>query len=247
MSVFSVLLLCSSLVLTPQALVRADTGNWQQKGVTISPSWNGEFGSDEFKQSVKNAHDSNVNYVTLIVPIYQQDPNSTYIQSGGNTPTDESLISGITYIHSLGMHVMIKPHLENFDGEWRAHISPSDRGTWFANYTSILSHYAKIAAQYNVEDFCVGTELIAMSDATVNSTNTDNWRKLISDIRGVYSGKLTYSANWGGSPSVDEKDHIQFWDALDYIGLSGYFNLYGDNSVQNLKNQWDSYNKNEIS
>ena len=53
------------------------------------------------------------------------------------------------------------------------------------------------------------------------------WRELIQNIRNVYSGKLT----------VAGYDNIQFWDALDFIGLEGYQNLDGY-SVNELKESW---------
>ncbi len=47
----------------------------------------------------------------------------------------------------------------------------------------------------------------------------DYWRSLINQVRKVYSGKVTYQANW------DNVQHVAFWDQLDYISVSGYFPL----------------------
>ena len=41
----------------------------------------------------------------------------------------------------------------------------------------------------------------------------------IADIRRVYSGKITYSANW------DTIDQVTFWDLVDVISVQGYFPL----------------------
>lgn len=225
----------------------ASVSSWH-KSVSIHPNWDGEFSTDAFKRSVDNAAAMGANYVTLIIPLYQSDKFSADVYKGGNTPTDESLISAITYAHSKGLKVMLKPHLENQNFEWRANINPQNRTAWFASYGNFLAAYAKIAQDYGVEDFCIGAELISMASAFVNSSNTQNWKNLISKIRGVYSGRLTYSANWGppGDSFVDEKNNIQFWDSLDYIGVAAYFNLYGDNSVQNLKNQWEGYRQADL-
>lgn len=245
---FNILLLLVSItgVTIPRNYSQAAISNWQ-KGVNMYPNWNTEFGGDAFKQSLQNLVSTHANYVALVIPLYQQNLYSTDVQTGGNTPTDSSLISAITYAHSLGLRVMLKPHLDSYTGEWRANINPNDRNAWFGSYTNILKHYAQIAAQYSVEDFCVGTELINMSSASANGSNTQNWKNLISTIRGVYSGKLTYSANWGGPGWTDEKNNIQFWDSLDYIGISAYFNLGGDGSVASLESQWNSINNSDIS
>jgi hypothetical protein len=226
-------------------LAQAAIANWQ-KGASVYPSWDGHFGSDEFRQSLDQLKTTNANYVSLIIPLYQSNLYSTDVFRGGNTPTDQALISGINYAHSLGLKVMLKPHLESYTHEWRANINPSDRSAWFQSYESQLKHFAQIAQDYGVEDLCLATELISMASDNVNNSNTQNWENLIAHIRGVYSGRLTYSANWGPSGFVDEKNHIGFWDKLDYIGISAYFNLYGENSVQNFKNQWSGYNNSDI-
>src|SRR5436190_2163706 len=77
----------------------ATIDTWQ-KGVSIEPRWNTDFGSDSFKQSVNNAVTTHANYISLIIPYYQSNAWSTDIQPGWNTPTDESLAAGIRYIHS---------------------------------------------------------------------------------------------------------------------------------------------------
>ena len=49
--------------------------------------------------------------------------------------------------------------------------------------------------------------------------------KIIRKIKGIYSGQLTYAANWG-----DEFEKLTFWDELDFIGLNCYYPLSkGDN------------------
>ena len=228
------------LLISPLSAKAAVT-DWQ-KGGSISPLWDGEFGTDTFKQSIDKLSAANANYVSLIIPLYQSNTGSTDIQKGGNTPTDESLISAITYAHSKGLKVMLKPHLETYTYEWRAYINPQNRSEWFLNYGNMMSHYAQLAKDYGVEDFCIGAELISMASASVNSTNAQNWKDLITKVRGIYPGKLTYSANWGPSGFVDEKNNIQFWDSLDYIGIAAYFNLYsGSDSVSEIKSIWNNY------
>lgn len=216
------------------------------KGVSIQSHWNGDFASASFKQSVNNAAGDNVNYIALVFNYYQSNLYSTDIQPGGDTPTDAALTSAIDYIHSKGLAVMLKPHLESYTGEWRAYINPSDRTSWFTNYGNMLDHYAQMAAAHNVEAFCIGAELIDMSTSSANSTNTQNWINLINGVRGYYSGQLTYSGNWGPSGFVDEKNNIQFWSSLDFIGISAYYNLNSDNSVSNLENAWAGYNSSDI-
>ena len=228
---------------TPSVL--AAVMSWHSS-VSIAPTWSEDFDTPSFRASVDQAAAAKINAVTLIVQLYQSNLYTTDIYSGGNTTSDKALTSAIDYIHSKGMQVMLKLHLDSQSGEWRAFINPSDRATWFRNYQAQLLHYAQIAQTHEVEDFCIGTELIDMSTATANPTNTSYWQTMIAAMRKIYSGKLTYSANWGGPGFTDEKNNVQFWNDLDYIGISAYFELQTDNQVQNLMAAWDSINTQDI-
>jgi len=39
-------------------------------------------------------------------------------------------------------------------------------------------------------------------------------------VRGLYSGRITYAANWG-----EEVETVTFWDDLDFIGVNFYYPL----------------------
>ena len=111
---------------------------------------------------------------------------------------------------------MLKPHLwsgRRFHGD----ISFSDESqfdVWFEQYRRWLLHFARFAELHGVDLLAVGNEL---SGLTVHESR---WRGLISDIRRIYSGPLTYAAHWNG-----EFERITFWDRLDYIGVNFYFPL----------------------
>ncbi|NIM00474.1 MAG: hypothetical protein GTN89_06295 [Acidobacteria bacterium] len=47
----------------------------------------------------------------------------------------------------------------------------------------------------------------------------ERWRELIAVTRGVFSGKLTYAANF------DHYDRVAFWSELDLVGINSYFSL----------------------
>jgi hypothetical protein len=228
----------------PNDRVQAATAGWQ-KGGSIYPNSTTDFSSDTFQQSVQNLAAIHANYVTLIIPYYQGNIYSTDIQKGWNTPTDESLASAISYAHSLGLKVMLKPHLDTYDGQWRAFINPSDRNAWFGAYGAMLNHYGQLAQSRGAEQICIGTELIDMTVPTSNSSNTGHWQAMISSLRSIYGGSLTYSAQ-GAQP--EEKSLIEFWPQLDYIGLSAYFNLTSSNSsdISAMEHDWDVINSQQI-
>lgn len=154
---------------------------------------------------------------------------------------DSILIEKITLAHNRGLSVFLKPHiwLSEGDGKWRSDIFPKNDNvwkSWSANYQEHLLHFAKIAEQNGVELLCVGTEL-----ARLSTQKPDFWKQLIAKIRTVYSGQLTYAANWD-----QEYDIISFWEDLDFIGIQAYFPLVGNGNtnLKDMENGWKKYSKN---
>ncbi|MDP2638433.1 MAG: hypothetical protein Q8P26_05225 [Candidatus Levybacteria bacterium] len=225
----------------------AAVSDWQ-KSASIVPRSSTDFSSDSFKESLINLKSTGANYVSLIIPLYQSDANSTTIFNGWNTPTDESLIDAVNYAHSMELKVSFTIHMEMASGGWRANINPSDRTAWFKNYGDKVRHYSLIAKNHGVEEFALGAELYNMTSQSVNFTNTQNWNDLISSVRAIYPGILTYSSQRGGS-SYNEVWEIGFWDKLDYLGLSAYYSLasYTDNpTVDQIKSSWNQINNQEV-
>ncbi|RMF69292.1 MAG: hypothetical protein D6743_02090 [Calditrichaeota bacterium] len=153
--------------------------------------------------------------------------------------TDEGLRTTTRLAKQFGIKTLLKPHIwmhSNRDGKWRGEIemeNEEDWQRWFANYRKFILHYARLAEENGIEALCIGTEL----HMTAIKREQD-WRKLIADIRKSYSGKLTYAANW-----YREFQEIPFWDALDFIGIQGYFPLSDKRnpSVEELKRGWEPH------
>ena len=231
-----IILIVSLLLFSAQGALAA-VADWQ-KGLTISPTSPTDFASDSFKQSLSNLAATGANFVTLIIPYYQSSVNAIDLAPGWNTPTDEALIEAINSAHSLGLNVMLKMHPEVVSGEWRGAINPEDREGWFSNYSSIVLHYATLAQQYGVEELCLGAEMFNMTSSASNASNTSFWNSLIGQVKGVYSGLLTYSAQHS---YPREAETIEFWNLLDYAGLAAYYPLAADSadpSVEELKSAW---------
>lgn len=231
-------ILLSTLFL-PHSGVKAAISDWE-KGGTIQPFSTTDFGSDAMMRSLDALRATGANYVALIIPYYTNNRTSTDMYPGWNTPTDDSLAKAIDYAHSIGLHVMLKIHLETDYIEWRGNIDPpsESRPAWFASYKTMLLHYGGIASSHGVEDYAIGAELLHMTNPYFDSKNTDYWKDMIYAVRQIYNGKVTYSAN-----RDFEVDVIGFWPDLDYLGLSAYYELYHaqNNSVDELKKSWDNW------
>ncbi|PKQ43977.1 glycoside hydrolase [Confluentibacter flavum] len=121
------------------------------------------------------------------------------------------------YIKSLkarGIKIMLKPQLW-VGGVFTGQIKMNDEAAWeqFENsYSSYILEYAALAEEVKADIFCIGTELESFIDH-----RPDYWKRLITDIKKVYKGKLTYAANW------NEYDRTPFWNELDYVGIDAYF------------------------
>ncbi len=247
LAVITGLLVPSSLFLVEPAPAQAAVSDWQQGASIVSRSAT-DYTSDTFKQSVRNLKATGANYVTLVFPYYQTNLTSTTIFSGSDTPSDATLASAVQFIHGEGMKVMLKPHLEAQSGQWRGTINPSNRTAWFASYGALLNRLATLAEQSNVEAFCLGAELVHMTSYVKNSSNTQNWIKMIQGVRQRYSGFVTYSGNWGGGQYTEAQD-IRFWTYLDAIGISGYFPLATDKqtpTVEEIMASWQTHYNNMV-
>ena len=185
-----------------------------QKGVNYT-SWNADELSKDFSDySLLHLKDVGFNVIGIMVVQYMDDATKKTIYVNPNkTITDETLGYAINMTHALGMQVMLKPHVDLADEDMRSNILASEE--WFASYKKFILHYAEIAAKYNVELLCIGTEL---SNATTERWKAQ-WMDIIAEIRKIYKGKLTYASNF------DDYDTISFWPEMDFIGIDAYFPL----------------------
>lgn len=139
----------------------------------------------------------------------------------------------------FGIKIMLKPHIwlsKLEDGKWRSDIemeTQSEWDLWFKNYSQVMLKYAEIAQELQLEQFCIGTEL----ETTVYK-QPEKWNVLIQQIKAIYTGKLTYAANW-----YHEYEKVPFWDQLDYIGIQAYFPLSasGDPTLEELEDHWKKH------
>jgi hypothetical protein len=190
------------------------------KGMNYTSWWFNEYESNESNSSLSLLKQStNSTWVSILATQYLDSFSDTNIKPiSYKTPTDLGIVKAIQKIHSLGMKVSLKPHVDvgaNSSG-YRGYISyslESDWNKWFESYKNFILHYANIAQANNVELFVIGTELSGTSQREID------WRNIISEVRRVYSGKIVYAANH------DEYSNISWWSALDYVGVDAYFRL----------------------
>ena len=139
----------------------------------------------------------------------------------------------IEYARKNGLKVMVKPQIWNREQGWMGEFdldSEADWKEWEQQYENYVLPLAQLSDSLEVELFCIGTEF-----RLAVQKRPKYWEQLITKIRAVYKGKLTYAANW------DNYNKVKFWSQLDYIGIDAYFPLVDDATPNetDLLNAWE--------
>ncbi len=143
----------------------------------------------------------------------------------------------IEYAQASGLSVLLKPHLWVRGQGWPGEFEPDtaeDWETFLSDYRDYILSFAALADSMDVEMMSVGTEVDLVALA-----RPDYWRSLIAEVREIYGGRLTYAANW------DKYALIEFWDALDLVGVDAYFPLADDPTpgVETLVEAWGPWSE----
>lgn len=161
----------------------------------------------------------NANWTTLVPFAFMRQGDQKLVY---DTPgqwwgeRSEGVRKCVISAHAAGLKIMLKPQIY-IPGSWIGDLDVEELGhwdTWESQYKAYIMTMVDIAVAEGVQMFCIGTEINHSAEKREHF-----WRAMIKDIRAVYDGQLTYSANW------DSYDKVPFWDALDYIGISAYFPL----------------------
>ncbi len=196
---------------------------------------------------IDDARNIHADWVSLMPYAFVGDnsPECRYVKMGeplddhhqwwGERP--EGVLTCIDLAKNRGMKIMLKPHIwmrrGNYTGDFVLE-SEKDWELFEKTYHEYLMLYAQIAADKEVEVFCIATEM-----ETMVKERPQFFAGLISDIRKIYSGKLTYAENW------DCYSDFPFWNQLDFIGVDAYFPLSEKQNpdLEALKKGWAKHLK----
>ncbi len=172
--------------------------------------------------------------VLVVVNAYQSDRFASDIAPRpGRSPSEATVARTLAQVRRAGMRVALMPVVRlkrRGPHDWRGVIAPADGlDAWFESYRRFVVPLARVAQNARAQRFVVGSELGSLEPYQ------DHWRALISELRDDFSGVLSYSANW------DHAHTVQFWDALDEVGLTAYFPLAASDepsSAESLARAW---------
>ncbi len=197
-----------------------------QRGMNIEPV--GGHGSSvdltALPASLDALVDLGVDHVAVIPSFFQPrlgDVDFTW--RGSRERVESDTRTAIRLAHARGLAVLLKPHLwldDRSEGAWRGDIDPGPAiwPAWERGYRDVVLGFARLAAQERVAGFSLGSEL-----TEVALRHPEFWRQLASDVGALFAGKLTYAANWDR-----ELEQIEWWDAVDYIGVDAFWPLTED-------------------
>lgn len=206
----------------------------KQRGMHFFGAWSPA--AEHFQELV----DNHIEWIVHVPYGWQDNVESTEIQlsihNRGTWRKDASISNAAKTGRKYGLHSMLKPHLwlhNTTSDKWRGTIqfnNTADWKAWSASYEAFILHYARLAAQLDMEAFCIGTELHQTA-----IQHPEYWRALIRKVRKIFKGQLTYAANWDR-----EFEEITFWEELDFIGVQAYFPLTDQKnpSVRKLVAGW---------
>jgi hypothetical protein len=192
-------------------------------GMALSLYYEDPAAGMTFLKMVDEIAETGASHVSIIVQWGQPNVHASKVAPyPGETTADAVVRSVMQRARARGLRVLLFPILwveKRSIGEWRGTLAPTDLDAWWVSYRRFILHYARMASEEGASIFSVGSELASHEAEEVR------WRRLIGEVRGVFAGRLLYSANW------DHYAAVPFWDAVDLIGLTAYYRLTDRNDA----------------
>ena len=201
------------------------------RGISLGLYPDGSADTSRFEPMIDEIAALGATHLPVVVTWGQDDVASTDIAPGDESIGDDVVRGAISRARERGLEPIVFPILTVRDaaqGQWRGTIRPSDVDTWWEAYERFILHYAQLADDEGAAGLVIGSEL-----GTTEAWK-DRWYHLISRVEKRFGGDLIYSANW------DHYEQVSFWRRVDYIGVTGYFELTTDDdaSTKQLTAAW---------
>jgi hypothetical protein len=217
-------------------LNQVSTFSLQYKGFDYVAFYNGAYeNSDSLPSLVQtgaNSIETTLDYgIDVATSQVVADPNYTdSLAALGNT---------IAQAESLGLSVMVRPLIDFLNpaesapysvGDWRQDYQPTNVAAFFASYQQMIVQEAEVAQANGAQMLSIGAEL----DQLTGPQYLSYWTNIITAVRQVFTGALTYSASWNTASEVS------FWSQLNYEGIDCYVPLSNaqNPTLQTLVNGW---------
>jgi hypothetical protein len=196
------------------------------RGITVGPIENGYhpgkgYGSPAYARTLDESRRMGATWIAITPFGRVNDLDGRGVDLTFEQPFEknrEDIRKAIHMAHERGLKVMLVPHLWVESGEWRALIDPkTDEGwdAWTRSYGVFVKTWARVAAESDVELLSAGVELRSW----VTTARAPSFIALVRELRGIYKGPITYSANW------DDVENTVVLGELDVIGINAFYPL----------------------
>lgn len=200
--------------------------------------------------SIIRSDPNNPKHDVLPVPAPIKDHDNQYIFSDldeGGTKWNLGLVGNTTPLADVrmvcevgrdqGFQVLLKPHIDPlrwdqtaakyFPAGWRGYLDITDSVQAFQKSycEDFLGPYVQVAKELGLPLLSLGVEYywIAHEQGAGFWTGVADWV-----VAQGYTGKLTYSANWGWGEDAEFQRLAALWrhPAISYIGVDAYYHLW---------------------
>ena len=195
------------------------TPQWQQQKA-YGPQW---------QQSLADIQaQTDARWIEFSLLFSQSSSTSTTVRTTQSTPLVAAFAAGVRAAHAKGLHVFVVP-LMGVDeaGGWAGSInfaSQAQEQAWFDSYWNTYKPYVEAAEQAGADQMAIATECSWLQQHAPAAL----WSQLITRVRGVFAGTLTYDMNW-----YPVNQPIPTWFSnpnISMIGVSAYIPL-ADTSI----------------
>lgn len=161
----------------------------------------------------------NANTASFLFTCFTESKRSTNIDcQSSDSPTLQRISNAIEIAKKRKFLVNLRMYVDIRDGTWRCDWNPKNKSELFQNLNTQLTKIAEFSEKHKIEILTIGAEYCQLT----KQKYTNYWIDIITNVRKVFKGKLTYGANWGKIHGSLEWQHIKFWKMLDFIGIDHY-------------------------
>ena len=208
----------------------------QYKGFDYVAFYNGAY---ENSDSLPSLVQTEANSIEATLDYGIDAKTSQVVADPNYTDSLTALGNTIAQAENLGLSVMVRPLIDFVNpaesapysvGEWRQDYQPTNIAAFFASYQQMIVQEAEVAQANGAQMLSIGAEL----DQLAGPQYLSYWTNIITAVRQVFTGALTYSASWNTASEVS------FWSQLNYEGIDCYVPLSNaqNPTLQILVNGW---------
>ncbi|HTX84193.1 MAG TPA: hypothetical protein VME44_18570 [Streptosporangiaceae bacterium] len=177
------------------------------------------------------------NSIAVTFPFFTYGPTSNTLYAKPNvTPSPAHIATFLAVAAKANIRVTLRPVLDenalvttNLQA-WRGSIQPQNRAAWFRSYRAFLVPYVTAAQQGHAATFVMATELESME-------GSPEWPGLVSSLRSIYTGQLTYDENYDEFAWNTAKPPVPTHNVDAYPE----FSVPGSASVAVLTRSWEAW------